>query len=173
MTESQKAALIEEFMPEAMRIALEMSDGSVPIEDLTQEAYVGLLMGLNMVAESEYTFDALPLTQTVEEAIRAQIASALEEIRAQIASALEEQRELDKRDKQLIAQVELLSKSIDAMTEELGTKPTVDEIANYMGVQQKTVLEILKLSGEELPEGEFYKENRLWIDNPDARKFSN
>ena len=162
MTESQKAALIEEFMPEAMRIALEMSDGSVSIEDLTQEAYVGLLMGLNMVAESEYTFDALPLTQTVEEAIR-----------AQIASALEEQRELDKRDKQLIAQVELLSKSMDAMTEELGTKPTVDEIANYMGVQQKTVLEILKLSGEELPEGEFYKENRLWIDNPDARKFSN
>ena len=141
MTESQKAALIEEFMPEAVRIALEMSDGSVPIEDLTQEAYVGLLMGLNMVAESE--------------------------------DALEEQRELDKRDKQLIAQVELLSKSIDAMTEELGTKPTVDEIANYMGVQQKTVLEILKLSGEELPEGEFYKENRLWIDNPDARKFSN
>ena len=122
MTESQKAALIEEFMPEAVRIALEMSDGSVSIEDLTQEAYVGLLMGLNMVAESEYTFDALPLTQTVEEAIR-----------AQIASALEEQRELDKRDKQLIAQVELLSKSIDAMTEELGTKPTVDEIANYMG----------------------------------------
>ena len=162
MTESQKAALIEEFMPEAMRIAFEMSDGSVSIEDLTQEAYVGLLMGLNMVAESEDTFDALPLTQTVEEAIR-----------AQIASALEEQRELDKRDKQLIAQVELLSKSIDAMTEELGTKPTVDEIANYMGVQQKTVLEILKLSGEELPEGEFYKENRLWIDNPDARKFSN
>ena len=162
MTESQKAALIEEFMPEAVRIALEMSDGSVSIEDLTQEAYVGLLMGLNMVAESEYTFDALPLTQTVEEAIR-----------AQIASALEEQRELDKKDKQLIAQVELLSKSIDAMTEELGTKPTVDEIANYMGVQQKTVLEILKLSGEELPEGEFYKENRLWIDNPDARKFSN
>ena len=46
MTESQKAALIEEFMPEAVRIALEMSDGSVPIEDLTQEAYVGLLMGL-------------------------------------------------------------------------------------------------------------------------------
>ena len=44
MTESQKAALIEEFMPEAVRIALEMSDGSVPIEDLTQEAYVGLLM---------------------------------------------------------------------------------------------------------------------------------
>ena len=162
MTESQKAALIEEFMPEAVRIALEMSDGSVSIEDLTQEAYVGLLMGLNMVAESEDTFDALPLTQTVEEAIR-----------AQITYALEEQRELDKRDKQLIAQVELLSKSIDAMTEELGTKPTVDEIANYMGVQQKTVLEILKLSGEELPEGEFYKENRLWIDNPDARKFSN
>ena len=162
MTESQKAALIEEFMPEAVRIALEMSDGSVSIEDLTQEAYVGLLMGLNMVAESEDTFDALPLTQTVEEAIR-----------AQIAFAIEEQRELDKRDKQLIAQVELLSKSIDAMTEELGTKPTVDEIANYMGVQQKTVLEILKLSGEELPEGEFYKENRLWIDNPDARKFSN
>ncbi len=162
MTESQKAALVEEFMPEAMRIALEMSDGSIPIEDLTQEAYVGLLMGLNMVAEAEDTFDALPLTQTV-----------LDSIRTQITCAMEEQKALDKRDKQLIAQVELLSRSIDEMTKELGTKPTVDEIANYMGIQQKTVLEILKLSGEELPEGDFYKENRLWIDNPDAKKFTN
>lgn len=160
MTEQQKAALAEEFMPEAMRIALEMNDGTMPIEDLTQEAYVGLVKGLNLVAEAEDTFDALPLTSTVEEAIR-----------AQIAMALEEQRELSKRDSQLIAQVELLSRSIDEMTAELGTKPTVDELANYMGIQQKNVIEILKLSGEELPEGEFYKENRLWIDNPEARHF--
>lgn len=159
MTEAQKAALIEEFMPEAMRIAMEMSDGQIPIEDLTQEAYVGLLIGINEVAEAEDTYDALPLTKTVEDAIR-----------AQIEYAIREAAELAAQDEQLIAQVELLSRSIDEMTNELGTKPTVDEIANYMGVQQKTVLEILRLSGEELPEGEFYKENRLWIDNPETRK---
>ncbi len=159
MTEAQKAALIEEFMPEAMRIAMEMSDGQIPIEDLTQEAYVGLLIGINEVAEAEDTYDALPLTKTVEDAIR-----------AQIEYAIREATELASQDEQLIAQVELLSRSIDEMTNELGTKPTVDEIANYMGVQQKTVLEILRLSGEELPEGEFYKENRLWIDNPETRK---
>ena len=159
MTEAQKAALIEEFMPEAMRIAMEMSDGQIPIEDLTQEAYVGLLIGINEVAEAEDTYDALPLTKTVEDAIR-----------AQIEYAIREASELASQDEQLIAQVELLSRSIDEMTNELGTKPTVDEIANYMGVQQKTVLEILRLSGEELPEGEFYKENRLWIDNPETRK---
>lgn len=159
MTKAQKDALTEEFMPLAMRIAGEMDDGSIPLEDLTQEAYVGLLTGLDRVAEAEDTYDALPLTETVEDAIR-----------AQIEYAIREAKELVAQDEQLIAQVELLSRSIDEMTNELGTKPTVDEIANYMGVQQKTVLEILRLSGEELPEGDFYKENRLWIDNPETRQ---
>ena len=68
--------------------------------------------------------------------------------------------------------MELLNRSINALTESLGTKPTIDEVANDMGVPQDTVIEILKLMGETLPEGDAYKENReYWADNPALRKF--
>ena len=41
-----------------------------------------------------------------------------------------------------------------------------------MGIPQSKVLEILKLMGETLPEGEEYKAAReLWEDNPMLRKF--
>ena len=40
MNDRVKAELIEEFMPRAVEIALEMNDGSMPVEDLTQEAYL-------------------------------------------------------------------------------------------------------------------------------------
>ena len=83
-----------------------------------------------------------------------------------------EQRELAKRDDQLLVQVEILNRSINSLTETIGTKPTIDEVANDMGVSQETVIEILKLMGETLPEGEAYKENReYWADNPALRKF--
>ena len=62
------------------------------------------------------------------------------------------------------------------------TPRPIAEIAREAGIPEDALspygrivakVDPLKLSGEELPEGEFYKENRLWIDNPDARKFSN
>ena len=53
MNDFQKADLTEEFMPLAMQIAAELDNGTVPLEDLTQEAFLGLVAGLNLVAESD------------------------------------------------------------------------------------------------------------------------
>lgn len=161
MDERQKAKLTEEFMPLAMKIAAEMDDGTIPIEDLTQEAFLGLVAGLNILSQYEEKLEGMSLGSTLERAIR-----------EQILIAQEEQKALAKRDDQLLVQVELLNRSINALTESLGTKPTIDEVANDMGVPQDTVIEILKLMGETLPEGDAYKENReYWADNPALRKF--
>ena len=154
MNDFQKADLTEEFMPLAMQIAAELDNGTVPLEDLTQEAFLGLVAGLNLVAESDERGEGLPLDRTVEQL------------------ALSEQEDYMKRDERLVAEVELLNESIDRLTGELGTKPTIDEVANDMGIPQSKVLEILKLMGETLPEGEEYKAAReLWEDNPMLRKF--
>ena len=161
MNERQKADLAEKYMPLAMRIAAEMDDGAIPLEDLTQEAFVGLVAGLNIIAQYEERVKENMIAQSLERAIR-----------EQISIAQEEQRELAKRDDQLLVQVEILNRSINSLTETIGTKPTIDEVANDMGVSQETVIEILKLMGETLPEGEAYKENReYWADNPALRKF--
>lgn len=158
MNDRVKADLAEEFMPLALSIASEMGDGSIPEEDLGQEAFVGLMEGLEILSradEDEYG-ERLPLEETIEEAIR-----------ARIREALAEQKALAERDDRLIAQVELMNKSISRLTEELGSKPTVDELANDMGISQVKVLEILKLTGETLPEDELTQAARgLWMDNP-------
>ncbi len=144
-----------------MKIAAEMDDGIIPLEDLTQEAFVGLVAGLNIISEYENRLMEKSLAQALERAIR-----------EQIGIAQEEQRELAKRDDQLLAQVEILNRSINSLTESIGAKPTIDEVANDMGVSQETVIEILKLMGETLPEGDAYKDNReYWADNPALRKF--
>ena len=161
MNERQKADLAEKYMPLAMRIAAEMDDGAIPLEDLTQEAFLGLVAGLNIIAQYENKVKENMIAQSLERAIR-----------EQINIAQEEQRALAKRDDQLLVQVEILNRSINSLTETIGTKPTIDEVANDMGVSPETVIEILKLMGETLPEGEAYKENReYWADNPALRKF--
>lgn len=161
MNEREKARLTEQYMPLAMKIAAEMDDGIIPLEDLTQEAFVGLVAGLNIISEYEDRLMEKSLAQALERAIR-----------EQIGIAQEEQRELAKRDDQLLAQVEILNRSINSLTESIGAKPTIDEVANDMGVSQETVIEILKLMGETLPEGDAYKDNReYWADNPALRKF--
>ena len=116
MNDFQKADLTEEFMPLAMQIAAELDNGTVPLEDLTQEAFLGLVAGLNLVAESDERGEGLPLDRTVEQAIR-----------EQVLLALAEQEDYMKRDDRLVAEVELLNESINRLTGELGTKPTIDE----------------------------------------------
>lgn len=165
MNDRVKADLIEEFMPRAVEIALEMNDGSLPAEDLTQEAYLGLVTGIEAIARAEEAdeYDRLPLEETVEEAIR-----------MQVKAALEAEAALKSRDDQLIARVNALNTAIEYLTESFGGKPTVDEIANQMDIPQEEVMEIMKLMGETIPEDE--AENGpsgddFWINNPDMRGF--
>lgn len=165
MNNRVKADLIEEFMPRAVEIALEMNDGSLPAEDLTQEAYLGLVTGIEAIARAEEAdeYDRLPLEETVEEAIR-----------MQVKAALEAEAALKSRDDQLIARVNALNTAIEYLTESFGGKPTVDEIANQMDIPQEEVMEIMKLMGETIPEDE--AENGpsgddFWINNPDMRGF--
>ena len=76
MNERQKADLAEKYMPLAMRIAAEMDDGAIPLEDLTQEAFVGLVAGLNIIAQYEERVKENAIAQSLERAIREQISIA-------------------------------------------------------------------------------------------------
>ena len=115
-------------------------------EDLRQEGMVGLVRGVDSLSEDPDEWGGRSVEETVKEAIRA---AALEAKDAFI--------ELTRKDDRLIAQVELLNQSIDRLTEELGTKPNIDEIANDMGITQDKVIDILKLTGEDLDESKLRK----------------
>ncbi len=141
MTEAQKQGLIEEFMPDVEGIVRDLDNGLIPFEDLMQEGYVGLVEGVNGIREDAGDWAGASVDEQVHEAIR-----------TAVQRAIDEAIEMMRKDDRLIAQVELLSKSIDRLTEELGTKPDIDEIANDMGISQNKVMDIMKLAGEDTGE---------------------
>lgn len=152
MNRAQKEGLVEEFMPDVEglldEVLQEYKDAGhyvdgLPREDLIQEGYVGLMEGINSISDDPDEWMGGPLDDQIHEAIK-----------DGIRRALDEQDELKKKDDRLIVQVEMLNAAIDKLTKDLGVKPNIDELANELGVTQDKVLEILKLTGEDLPEDE-------------------
>ena len=147
MDEARKLSLIEEFTEEIVAIANETDDGSVALEDLIQEGYVGLLRGIKELDNETDQTDSASM-RSVREILT-------EAIREAVSGAIREEAEMRRRDDRLVVQVELLNRSIEKLTEDLGTKPNIDEIANDMGITQQNVLDILKLTGEGLSDESF------------------
>ena len=54
----------------------------------------------------------------------------------------------------MVEKVALLDASIQTLTEELGRKVTIDELAVYMGMTEEEIEDILRLTGEETQEEE-------------------
>ena len=61
---------------------------------------------------------------------------------------------MQSRDRKMIEKVEMLDENIKTLTEELGRKVTIDELAVYMGVDMEEIEDILKLTGDEPGEPE-------------------
>ena len=146
MNRLQKEDLADEFMPLVREIVSELDDGVMPSEDLMQEGALGLIAALDRLSDDRDEWGECPL----EELIR-------HEVREAVLSAKDAYAELERKDQSLVAQVELLNRSIDRLTEESGTKPSFDEIANDMAIPQAKVLDILKLTGESLDDEAFIK----------------
>ena len=130
--EAAKQRLIELYLQEVVDIAKEMYHENVFLGDLVQEGNVGLILGLDMLVDVE----------TAHETI-------VNQIKQNMQMLIEEQTELSNRDKKMVEKVQLLDESITTLTEELGRKVTIDELAVYMGMTEEEIDDILKLTGEE------------------------
>lgn len=133
--ESVKNRLIEVYLKEVVTIAEQLHQPEVFIGDLIQEGNLGLVLGVEKISDSIKAHETI-VTQ----------------IRQSIQLLLEEQSELSSRDRKMVEKVEALDESIQALTEELGRKVTIDELAVYMGVEVEEIEDILKLTGEEAEE---------------------
>jgi len=133
--ENAKARLIELYMGQVVQIAKQMHQPEVFLGDLIQEGNLGIVLGVEMITDPE----------TAEETILLQVKQSMQLL-------LEEQSELSNRDKKMVEKVQALDESIQALTEELGRKVTIDELAVYMGLEVEEIEDILKLTGEESEE---------------------
>ena len=127
-----KNRVVEMYLQDVIEIAKEMYHPEIFLGDLIQEGNVGLILGTEMVTDTETAH------QTITE-----------QIRQSIQMLIEEHTELSSRDKKMVEKVEMLDESIKTLTEELGRKVTIDELAIYMGMTEDEIDDILKLTGED------------------------
>lgn len=133
--ENAKARLIELYMGQVVQVAKQMHQPEVFLGDLIQEGNLGVVLGVGMLTDFK----------AADEVIRGQIRQSMQLL-------LEEQAELSSRDKKMVEKVEALDESIQTLTEELGRKVTIDELAVYMGLEVEEIEDILKLAGEDTEE---------------------
>lgn len=133
--ESAKKRLVEIYLPEVIGIAKEMYQEAIYLGDMIQEGNVGLILGIEMITDVENAHDTITA-----------------QIRQSMQMLTEEHAELSSCDQKMVEKVSLLDESIKMLTEELGRKVSVDELAVYMGMSEEEIIDILKLTGEEAEE---------------------
>ncbi len=135
--DSVKERVIGIYLKEVVEIAKEMYTEGIFIGDLIQEGNVGLILGLDMLPDVESAHQVI-----------------VEQVRQNIQLAIEEYAELSQRDKKMIEKVAMLDEGIKSLTEELGRKVTIDELALHMGMTEEEIEDVLRLMGEETEDEE-------------------
>lgn len=135
--EQAKRRLMELYLPEVVAIAREMNHEAVFLGDLIQEGNLGVVIATEMIPDAE----------TGHEFMRSQIRQAMQML-------IEEQQDLKQRDKKMVEKVSALDEAITELTEELGRKVSIDELALHMGLTEAEIDDIMKLAGEERETGE-------------------
>lgn len=130
-----KNRLTELYLQEVVEIAKEMYHPELFLGDMIQEGNVGLIVGMDMLTDLESAHKVL-----------------VDRIKQSMQAFIEEHTELCKKDHNMIEKVSALDEGIKTLTEELGRKVTIDELAVYMGMSEEEIGDILRLMGEETEE---------------------
>ena len=129
---SAKNRLTELYLPVVVDIAKDMYHSEIFLGDMIQEGNMGLILGLDKVTDVRSAHDTI-----------------VAQIKESIHRMIKEQDELSSRDKKMVEKVSALDEAIKTLTEELGRKISLDELAVYMGMTEDEVMDILRLMGEE------------------------
>ena len=129
---SAKNRLTELYLKEVVQVAKEMYHPEIFLGDMIQEGNVGLILGLDMLVGVDTAHDTI-----------------IKKVKQCIQILIEEHTEVKSRDNKMVEKVTMLDESIQALTEELGRKVTIDELAVYMGMTEEEIEDILRLMGED------------------------
>lgn len=137
-----KGRMTEIYLSKVVEIGKSMHHPELFLGDLVQEGNVSLMLALECLPD-------IRIVGIVE------VESYLEtEIRQGIQLLIEEMTELKNRDKKMVERVLDLDECITKLTEDLGRKVTLDELALYTELSEDEILEILKLTGEDVEEAD-------------------
>lgn len=137
---SAKSRVTELYLKKVVQIGKELNHPEIFLGDIIQEGNVSLMVALEDVTSWEVG---------ESHAIEAYLEG---EIRQGIQMLIEETTDLKSRDQNMVEKVEVLDESITKLTEDLGRKVTIEELSLYLELPEEEILEILKLTGEEVEE---------------------
>lgn len=96
------------------------------------------------------TEDLLAVLSGIEEDVRAEVEGSL-------SMLIDEQRQSNKAAGRVLGKVNLVNDWAKRLREELGRKPSVDELAQKIGISSENVLEAVRLSAENIEDIDFGK----------------
>lgn len=131
-----KKVLTEHYMERAFELAGEYAHQGLMIQDLVQEASLGLMVGI----------DTLGL---IEEGLSWE-AHLEREIRRAVRDALDEQAGEKSIGEQVADKLNKLADSITELTEELGREVTAEELSIFLNIPPEEIEELLKIAGENI-----------------------
>ena len=137
---SEEEARLLYYFPKVVELAVKINRSQVFIGDVIQEGNVSLMLALK---ESDSRNDREQEEQEV-----------MDQVRAGMLALVEEQTEVKRQDKKMVEQVSELDETIQSMSEEMGRKVAVDEVAEKLGISEAQIADILKLAGEEIDSAE-------------------
>ena len=130
-----KGRLVEVYLKDVVEIAKSMHCEEVFLGDLIQEGNMGLLVGLDTIRTMDKAHETI-----------------VQHIKEQMQALIAEVTDLSNRDKRMVEKVNALDEAIKTLSEELGRKVTIDELALYMGMSEEEIDDILRLMGEDSEE---------------------
>lgn len=137
--EAAKKRLVEIYLSEVLSIAKQMNHTDIFLGDLIQEGNLGAVLAIEMLDEVCGAHEAV-----------------LSSVRQAMQVLIEEHEEAKHRDNKMVEKVADLDAAITELTEELGRKITIDELALHMGLTEDEIDDIMTLTGEERESSEHH-----------------
>ena len=125
--------LAAQYMAKVLDVARAHKEEGVFLGDLVSEGSIGLTEGLTMVTSPENAHEEI-----------------MAAIRKSIRLYLMERDAVRSHDNSIIEKVQKMDDALNFLKEDLGRKVYIEEVADYMGITEEEVWDILKLTGEDV-----------------------
>lgn len=127
-----KSRLVEGYLSTVVELAKQNYHPEVFLGDMIQEGNVSLMLALDMLPEED-----------ADRFVRREIAQSMQAL-------AEEQQETKKRDNRMVEKVNELDAGITKLTEEMGRKVTIEELAVFLDMPLEEIVSVMQLAGEEI-----------------------
>ncbi len=142
--ENAKSKIVSFYLPKVMDIARLYVNQGIPYEDLLGEGNLSLMEGVNMLGALENPDEAEGMLMKV-------IMDAMEEAVSENMSEIKTEEEVAKK-------VNDVADKAKALSEEIGRKVTVKELAEESDFTEEDIIEAYKLSGKKIEDIEYTDE---------------